>query len=206
MTAVKSEDGAAQENSASKASQQLRVLVVAQHVSLPVCAAHADHALMRMATAGTSSAGAVFLFGRRRGCLWHQMVWLCHGPSRVGTKGSARGGLQHHSFRCAPQESTCQQLQHCMQHGAEKLLQKLFNDYLLLRLDTRNRAGSRGKGKSGAANGPAANLPVRPHPSNEQRAASCHPHFHAIEERQCSDAASCCDSASQPTSGVHACS
>ena len=62
------------------------------------------------------------------------------------------------------QESTCQQLQHCMQHGAEELLQKLFNDYLLLRLDTRNRASSKGKARGGAPNGPAANLPVQPGP------------------------------------------
>ena len=67
-----------------------------------------------------------------------------------------------HASLCAPQESTCQQLQQCMQHGAEKLLQKLFNDYLLLQLDTRNRTSSKGKARGSAANGPVANLPVRP--------------------------------------------
>ena len=64
---------------------------------------------------------------------------------------------------CALQESTCQQVQQCMQHGAEKLLQKLFNDYLLLRLDTRQRASGKGKAKGSVANGPATNLPVRTH-------------------------------------------
>ncbi len=50
-----------------------------------------------------------------------------------------------------------------MQHGAEKLLQKLFNDYLLLRLDTRQRFAGKGKSKGApAANGPASNLPVGP--------------------------------------------
>ena len=43
------------------------------------------------------------------------------------------------------QESTCQQVQQCMQAGASALLQKLFKDYLLMRLDTRQRA--RGKAR-----------------------------------------------------------
>ena len=64
---------------------------------------------------------------------------------------------------CALQESTCQQVQQCMQHGAEKLLQKLFNDYLLLRLDTKQRFAGKGKSKgAAAANGPASTLPVGP--------------------------------------------
>ena len=57
------------------------------------------------------------------------------------------------------QESTCQQVRQCMQAGASALLQKLFQDYLLMRLDTRQRA--RGKARHAPANGSTAELPVR---------------------------------------------
>ena len=56
------------------------------------------------------------------------------------------------------QESTCQQVQQCMQAGAGALLQKLFKDYLLMRLDTRQRA--RGKARNAPANGSTTELPV----------------------------------------------
>jgi len=49
-----------------------------------------------------------------------------------------------------------------MQAGASALLQDLFNDYLLLRLDTKQRYSTKGKPKEGAAHGPTADLPVRP--------------------------------------------
>ena len=47
-----------------------------------------------------------------------------------------------------------------MQAGASALLQKLFKDYLLMRLDTRQRV--RGKARNAPANGSTAELPVRP--------------------------------------------
>lgn len=44
--------------------------------------------------------------------------------------------------------------------GEGPLLQKLFNDYLLQRLDSKQRAGSKWKPKGGAGNGPAGDVPV----------------------------------------------
>ena len=63
------------------------------------------------------------------------------------------------------QESTCQQLRQCMQAGGGALLQKLFDDYLLLRLDAKQRAGGKWKGKGAPASGPAADLPASPYTS-----------------------------------------
>ena len=58
------------------------------------------------------------------------------------------------------QESTCLQLRQYLQMGEGPLLQRLFDDYLLQRLDSKQRASSKWKPKGGAANGPAGDVPV----------------------------------------------
>ena len=68
-------------------------------------------------------------------------------------------------WACVLQESTCLQLRQYLQMGEGPLLQKLFDDYLLQRLDSKQRAGSKWKTKGGAGNGPAGNLPVSLQPS-----------------------------------------
>ena len=71
VIAVKSEDDAVQENGANKASQQARVLVVAQHVSLlPAW----DTLITRMRVAGNSTCSPRHLFCvRLQWCIWHEM-------------------------------------------------------------------------------------------------------------------------------------
>jgi len=56
------------------------------------------------------------------------------------------------------QARTCQQLREVLQSGAQALMQRLFDDYLLLCLDARKTAGKgKGSGQPGAARGGPGN-------------------------------------------------
>ena len=137
-----SDDEAAQQPSSASALHKTRVLIVAQHVSLKPSYCLAPRVLH----------GTV-----------HTMKaldsWLVVMPAVCAVRSQPGPAALRQMHRLLLQEITCQQVRQCMQAGASALLQKLFEDYLLMRLDTRQRA--RGKARSAPANGSTAELPVR---------------------------------------------